>query len=235
MGELDPLWAILAVPGKKYGGWDIDSFFQSGDREVQDLLAVSDRLSRPSERGVALDFGCGVGRVSRALSRHFRKCYGVDISSSMVAMARDLNRDFANCEFIVNDNSRLDTFGPGTLDLVYSNLVLMHLPSLAMIDSYLSEFIHVLKKDGLLVFQLPSYVPLRFRIDPRRTLFGLLRGVGLSSRFLYRLGLVPITMRAAPEAHVLAFLQSHGATPLEIQRSRDPATGIDGRTYFVTR
>lgn len=234
MGEMDPLWAILSVPGKKRRGWDIDSFFRTGDREVQELLAISERLSRPSERDAALDFGFGVGRVSRALSRHFGKCYGVDISASMVTKAREFNRAFPNCEFLVNASSRLDMFETGTLDLVYANLVLMHLPRMAMIESYLSEFIRVLKKDGLLVFQVPSHVPLRFRLDPRRKLYGLLRSIGLRGSFLYRIGLVPITMRAAPEAHILALLQAHRATALEIQRDRDPATGIDNRVYFVT-
>lgn len=235
MGKLDPLWAILSVPDKKHGRWDTEAFFRSAEGEVQELLEASDGLGRPAERGVAIDFGCGVGRVTRALSRHFGKCYGVDISASMVNMARDLNRDFPNCEFLVNESSELGMFDAGSIDLIYAHLVLMHLPSSALIESYLAEFLRVLKSDGLIVFQLPSHIPLRFRLDPRRRLFGPLRRMGLSGKFLYGLGLVPITMRAVAEERAVAFLRAHGGTPLEVRRSRDPSTGIESRTYFVTR
>lgn len=36
----------------------------------------------------ALDFGCGVGRLMRALSGYFTHCPGVDISERMVREAR---------------------------------------------------------------------------------------------------------------------------------------------------
>ena len=42
------------------------------------------REAQPDRFGVALDFGCGVGRLARALSTRFERCYGVDASDEMV-------------------------------------------------------------------------------------------------------------------------------------------------------
>src|SRR3954454_19384309 len=92
LGEQDALWAILSVPEKRGGGWDLDAFFETGRREVADLMALAERLERPVARAAALDFGCGVGRVTQALAEHFETVTGVDVAESMVREARRLNR-----------------------------------------------------------------------------------------------------------------------------------------------
>src|SRR4051794_14384082 len=66
LAELDPMWAILSSPERRFGGWDEAEFFATGDQEVARLLARIDELGGLNGRAAALDFGCGVGRVSRA-------------------------------------------------------------------------------------------------------------------------------------------------------------------------
>src|SRR4051794_28283830 len=97
LGEQDALWAILSVPEKRGGGWDLDAFFATGRAEVAELLDLSRRLDPPRERGTALDFGCGVGRISQALAEHFDRVIGVDVAESMVREARRLNRHGDAC------------------------------------------------------------------------------------------------------------------------------------------
>jgi len=46
----------------------------------------------PLRRGRALDFGCGVGRLTQALCRYFDECDGVDIAPSMIELARKYDR-----------------------------------------------------------------------------------------------------------------------------------------------
>lgn len=96
LGKVDPLWAILSSPEKKFGNWNIDDFFVTGTIEIDKAMACAAKLGHPAGREVALDFGCGVGRLTRALARHFRHCHGVDISESMLARARELNASFSN-------------------------------------------------------------------------------------------------------------------------------------------
>lgn len=71
LGEHDPLWAILSFPQKRGNRWQLEDFFATGRDEIGALLqAVSDRFPDVPRR-CALDFGCGVGRLTRALAAHF--------------------------------------------------------------------------------------------------------------------------------------------------------------------
>ncbi len=36
---------------------------------------------------LALDFGCGIGRLTQLLCKFFKKCIGVDISKEMIKLA----------------------------------------------------------------------------------------------------------------------------------------------------
>ena len=60
LGDLDPCWAILAYPERRFGRWDLDEFFRSGEVEIGRLTADMQRLGYPVNRQRALDFGCGV-------------------------------------------------------------------------------------------------------------------------------------------------------------------------------
>ena len=236
LGKLDPLWAILSIPDRKFGKWNLESFYRSGEVEIGKLLEDAARLKCPLRRERVLDFGCGVGRITRPLSGHFEKVFGVDVSESMITQARDQNRERPNCEFLVNNQDRLEMFTSDHFDLIYSNLVLMHLPSRMMIEACLSEFVRTLRSGGLLVFQLPSHVPFWIRNDPRRKLYGVLRRLGIGGRFLYeRMGMVPITMRSVPEAEIKSFLAQSGARLLEVKSEHDASSGIDNRLYYVTK
>jgi len=236
LGEIDPLWAILSAPGRKFGKWDLEEFFRTGEAEIDALMVRAQRLACPRGREAALDFGCGVGRLTRALAGRFRRCIGVDISESMIARARELNRDVGGCEFVVNTEADLRAFPDASFDLIYANLVLMHLPDRRAIELYVAEFLRTLKEGGLLVFQLPTHVSPLYRFDPRRRLYSWLRALGLGKRFLYeRLRLVPIRMSFVPEAEMAAFLAARGARVLEILAEEAPGAPIRDRIYHVTR
>src|SRR5262249_14835268 len=158
---------------------------------------------------------CGVGRLTRALAPHFRHCYGVDVSGPMIDAAWKLNTAYPNCEFVLNGDPNLRMFPRGHFDLIYSVLVLQHLPTRAAIAAYVSDFARVLAPGGLLVCQIPSHIPLRRRIQPRRRLYGILRSLGVAPRFLYtRLGLFPMRMTSMPERDVRALLTTAGARVL---------------------
>ncbi len=55
------------------------------------------QISFPKRR--ALDFGCGVGRLTQALARHFNIVDGVDIAPSMIELANQFNRSGGRCRY----------------------------------------------------------------------------------------------------------------------------------------
>ena len=63
---------------------DRADFFESGTSDVAFVL----EHVHPREMNKALDFGCGVGRLSLALASKFGNVVGVDVSQSMLKEAR---------------------------------------------------------------------------------------------------------------------------------------------------
>lgn len=234
LGRLDPLWSIITDHERKHGKWDLEEFFLTGEHEITHLIDYSTKKGYVTGREAALDFGCGVGRLSGALAKRYGKVCCVDISESMVKKALELNDKLLNCEYIVNTEAHLSMLQDDTFDLIYSNIVLQHIPTREIIQSYISEFIRVMKKGGLLVFQLPDNIPLAYKLRLRRRLYAFLKAFHFSERYLFsKLNLYPMIMNRIPEEKVRAFLKDRGAKLLEIIAFEESA--VDYRVYYVTK
>jgi ubiquinone/menaquinone biosynthesis C-methylase UbiE len=181
LGDTDPLWAVYVAPDTKNQQWQLPAFLQTGRDEVNRVLA--DLPGKPAGHRLALDFGCGVGRLSQALAEHFDRVIGVDVSAPMLRRAAELAADSPvrnRLEFRLNARPDLALLADASVDLVYSSLVLQHLPR-SLAAGYLAEFVRVLRPDGLAVVQVAS-APTRtvkgwaFRLLPAPAL-GLLQRV----------------------------------------------------------
>jgi SAM-dependent methyltransferase len=154
----DPYWAIWSVDEAA----DIESFYASGRVQVADLLRIVDNV-RPVRRGAALDFGCGAGRLTRALASSFASVVGVDISTTMLDLARE-NTVERNVRYVLNDLPHLGVLDPARFDFVHTSITLQHMaPRFAL--TYLREFVRLLTPEGVAAFQVP---PLRGRARLRR-------------------------------------------------------------------
>lgn len=154
-GREDPLWAVLSVPEKRHGRWDEAEFFATGETEIAEILARARTLGAfPSPRR-ALDFGCGVGRLTRAMASRFERVEGVDIAPSMLERARRYNLHGERCGFHLNERADLRLFEDASFTFVYASLVLQHVPA-DLAQGYIREMLRVLARGGLLVFHLPS-------------------------------------------------------------------------------
>jgi SAM-dependent methyltransferase len=154
--ERDPLWAVLSDAGKEERKWDVRRFFQTGVNEVALVFYQLESQGIEVSCGSALDFGCGVGRLTQALAQRFEKVVGVDVSPRMVDTAASLNRFPDHASYVWNDAPHLKTFNDRFFDFIYTNIVLQHImPDVAV--GYLREFLRILKPAGVLVFQLPSH------------------------------------------------------------------------------
>ena len=235
LAALDPFWAIMSDARRKRGGWDREAFFATGEAEVEALMRRAEELGGPRGHEQALDFGCGVGRNTRALAKHLEHCTGVDVSEEMIRLARDLNGSVGNVTFERRGDDDLARFDDDSFDFIYSNIVLQHLDGRAAIEACLAQFLRLLRPGGLLVFRLPAHLPRLMRLQPRRNLYGLLRRLGLSPRFLYfRLGLHPISMTVMSEDEVRGVLTAAGARTIEVEPWQDPNVELTSTTYYVT-
>lgn len=195
LAAIDPMWAVLSWKNKKRGQWSADEFFATGEIEIDDVILRGEVLKLPASKQSALDFGCGLGRLSRPLARKFESCVGLDISERMIDLARELNKDIANLSFIHTVGDDLASFSDNSFDLVYTNRVLQHLPSTDIVHNYVVEFLRVLRPGGLLVFGLPTPLGLAYRLAPSRILFRILKLVGLPPQTIYeRFGIYPVPM-----------------------------------------
>ncbi len=143
LAATDPLWAVLTDPARKGGRWTREEFLATGEAEIAEVLERAERLGRPSRRRRALDFGCGAGRLTRALALRFDEAVGVDIATGMVAAARELNADVPAARFEVNERPDLSRFETGAYDLVYTSLVLQHLPDQRAIEAMIAELLRL--------------------------------------------------------------------------------------------
>src|SRR2546426_9170455 len=145
----------------------------------------------------------------------------------MIAKAIELNAGH-KCKFIVLKSDNLAIFSNDSFDLIYCYVVLQHLPARHFIESTISEFVRVLKPGGLGAFQLLSFVPLKYRLQPTRRLYQFFRSLGFSHNFLYRtLRLTPIRQNYIPEHRVLRLLEGLGAASLETQRSTIEESSVE--------
>jgi SAM-dependent methyltransferase len=150
LASRDALSAILTDDSKTGGKWNLREFMATGDAEIETVISHLASIGRlPDFTGTALDFGCGVGRLTQSLARRFAHCVGVDISQGMIQQAESLNQ-CPHCRYLASSSPRLP-FDAGSFAFLYSNIVLQHVPR-ALARNYLREFVRVLAPGGILVF-----------------------------------------------------------------------------------
>lgn len=180
LAQSDPLWAICTDPEKRNGEWTREEFFATGRKEIEAVFGYVARIDIDIDKTApALDFGCGVGRLTRALAQYFLECVGVDISPTMISMARELNRDLPNCRFQLNEDIQLKSLPDNYFGFIYTSLVLQHITSPCS-HEYIAELARVLRAGGVLIFQVPeklhanSLTKLRTRLALRSRLQSVL-------------------------------------------------------------
>ncbi len=241
-GAVDPMYAILTDPQFRFGKGDLDYFLETGEGTITQVLAECERLGLCRQRGLALDFGCGIGRLTAPLADHFESVVGLDIASSMVERARSIHGD--RCQFAVHQSDDLAMYPSRSFDFVLCLLVLQHLPTRSLMERYMTEFVRILRPGGALVLQLCSQVPSPPPLPPWKTKEGARKRLGLELRrwgvspdYLYkRLDWLPeMTMTAISDDDARAVFASAGGQVLFATVPNVDPQGTEDRTYYVTR
>ncbi|HEY2014855.1 MAG TPA: class I SAM-dependent methyltransferase [Bryobacteraceae bacterium] len=122
--------------------WSDEEFWLSGEQTVShyvltDLTNICQGRN-PSEMRV-LDFGCGAGRVSRALAAVFGEVHGVDISGEMVKIARKSLAAVPNIQIHHSNGRDLDVLADRLFDFAFAFSVFHHVPGKAAITHCIAE------------------------------------------------------------------------------------------------
>lgn len=105
--------------------WDDSKFAAATEQWWKKFKMHFGRRLKPHDRRV-LDFGCGVGRFTGRIARDCkREVVGVDISPSMVEMARERN---PGIDFRALQPGGVLPFADDTFDVVFTSTVLQHIP-----------------------------------------------------------------------------------------------------------
>jgi len=156
LGAADPLWAVYVTKEARGGGWDVSEFLATGRREVDEswhraATVLGHEIPRAN---VALDFGCGVGRLTTALADHADSVVGVDISASMLDTAdRVIPEGIRSRVSLVASASPQLPIRAASIDLVYTSLVLQHMPATLALG-YVREFMRILRPGGMAFIQV---------------------------------------------------------------------------------
>jgi SAM-dependent methyltransferase len=229
LAGVDAMWAVLTYSEKK-GCWSEEEFFAHGEEEIAVLMKTLESLGYPKKHETALDFGCGVGRLTRAMTRRFSRVFGIDISATMIEAAR---RYTPSAAFAVNESTLLP-FPDKTFDLVYTRIVLQHLPSKDLILDYTSELLRVIKEGGIAVFQFPTKISFLHRIQPRRRVYSALRKLGVSPSKLFKANLTPMRMVAISEKEMDTVVANANCQLVHVVRNMTEERH-QSSTYYVAR
>ncbi len=203
-GENEPHWSVLVSEDflQKNLGTNVEKFYATGHPDVQRVLAALERSGVDlGSIGTALDYGCGVGRLSLALASHFDHVLGIDISAAHVRVAQEqaAKTGAGNVEFrTISSIGEIKDLPKA--DLVVSIIVLQHNPPPVMAEIF-RNILKLLNPSGIAFVQMPTFIEgYSFRVSE------YLEG-----------GKVDMEMNCLPQRDIFRILWEENCLPLEVR------------------
>jgi SAM-dependent methyltransferase len=161
IGREEPHWSVLSSEAFKSENIEQNSgrFYESGADDAHLVMAILARCGLSSvDLPRAVEYGCGVGRVTSYLADAFSELVGIDISESHLALAKErVTRNGCNNVRLVL--ARAPDFGMvAPFDLWFSYIVLQHNPP-PIIALVLRKMFSLLAPGGVAIFQVTTYLP----------------------------------------------------------------------------
>jgi SAM-dependent methyltransferase len=201
LGEAEPFFAVLTDERflrERMSEEDRKAFFASGEADIAHLFdLIAQRDFAPKS---ALDFGCGVGRLTRALAKRIARVAGVDVAPSMLRIARE-NIPQATFSAEIPD---------GCFDLIVSLIVFQHIP-VRRGEALLDELFRHLSDDGVAALQFTFRRPGSFLRRVARMIRGRVPFVHrVAQRMRGERPMPYMQMNEYDLGRVSAILQRHG-------------------------
>jgi methylase of polypeptide subunit release factors len=221
LGENEPYWSVLTDSSYLMSNLNeskLTSFYDTGLQSATLIDLFEERTGVKTPRGVCLELGCGVGRVTAQLAPRFEKIIAVDISPGNLTICERRMEEFGQ----TNVETRLLTGFPDLLavepiDFFFSIIVLQHNPP-PIQKAMLSAVMGKMSSSACCLFQtidsLPEY--------------------SFSAEAYLATHTEVMDIHCLPKPVVLRLLSEHGFYVRDVQI--DPWVGAFGSyTYFATR
>lgn len=206
LGEQEPHWSVISAERFRQDqlGQHRAEFYASGRGDVDTFLAFLARNEvDPGSLRRVLEYGCGIGRVTRFLSERFAEVVACDISPSHLEQARLYlqesgrgNVEFLRIRGIADIGSAVD------LDAVFCVIVLQHNPPPTIV-AILERLLARLRPGGVAYFQVPTHtVDYAFHLD---------------DYMAHRLESGHIEMHCVPQRRIFRIARDSGCDVLEVR------------------
>lgn len=135
LGATQPYWGVLTHADYRTENLtpeNLEAFYASGGRQIADIVRRLQAATGKTPSGRALDFGCGAGRLTEAMTAYARDVTGFDISPGMLDEARKRG---GKARYV-------DALPDGPFDWINSYIVFQHIPparGLALLDELLAR------------------------------------------------------------------------------------------------
>jgi SAM-dependent methyltransferase len=213
LGETEPYWSV--VTGAEYLMANIeqsrDQFYETGKPDVVRLRRTFERNGiEMAKLRTCLEYGCGLGRVTRWLAPHFDQLYAYDISLPHLESIQQYLRQRQVNNVVVKQVQSVDDLATlPQVDFIYSLVVLQHNPP-PVIALLIERLLEALNPGGYAYFQTPTY-----RINYHFCLNDYLQNEGQRQE---------MEMHVLPQSTIFQIVQRSGAQLVEVLE--------DGHTGF---
>ena len=169
LGESEPFWSVLTHDEFKNANLTdatLEAFYATGKQHANFVDLCAKRNRTPIARGICLELGCGVGRVTKYLTERFDKILAVDISEGNLGHCRKMAAHFGieNIQFTLLQ-SPAEIADLPRIDFFYSTMVLQH-NSPPVQKFILDCILRKIEPGGGFYFQTQTYAPgYRFCVD----------------------------------------------------------------------
>jgi 2-polyprenyl-3-methyl-5-hydroxy-6-metoxy-1,4-benzoquinol methylase len=218
LGRSEPFWSVLTHDQYRTANLDAAAmarFYDTGAEHAALVELFCSRNRAEIRRGICVELGCGVGRVTKHLASRFETVIAIDISEGALRECRAM----AEREGLANIDCRLLTAPDelarlGRLDFFYSVITLQH--SQPPVQAYILDILlSKLKRGGGFLFQTQTYYP-GYRFVAEEHLASAVE---------------TMDMHSLPMHEVLRRIAAHGHAILEV--TEDMWTGRRGsHTFF---
>lgn len=160
LGETEPHWSVVIAERYRQSNIDKnrDEFYATGRPHVAQLFGSLERNGVDvSGFKTCLDYGCGVGRITRHLAARFERVFAYDISLAHLRCAEDYLATQKISNVDLRQLKRVqDVEALPKVDVAYSMIVLQHNPP-PVIGYIIEGLIRSLNPGGVAFFQVPTY------------------------------------------------------------------------------